>query len=722
MVDVLLIEPPPTNKFGNLRTLGSIGTFKADMAWPPLELMIISGYLKKHGISSDIFDANTTKASFADVKKIIGDKNPSLVVFTTSTPTIYNDLKLASITKSISKEIKTIAIGTHIMALPEETLNLCPDLDIACYSESEQVILDLVKADYKPENILGTHYRNNGQIIKNSPHPICHNLDEFGFPSHDKIPLKMYHDPFMRNRPIAVTFSSRGCINQPPCIMCSACFYGKDRYRSADSLIGEMHWLKDMGVKEMRFPFESGFNNLDTAVELFNRMIKENVKIKFTCNGRADRLPLELLKLMKEAGCTAINIGCESADENVLRQSQKKITIQQVRESVANAQKAGLEVLVYFIFGLPCETKQTMDKTLRFAKSLKVDAVTFGIAIPHPGTEFYRHIKQNNFFLTKDWQQYDPLFPPPYNYPNLSSLEIFSFAKRAYRAYYVRPFYIIKRIFKTDSRQALGNNFRIFLAIVKRYLLGNPHETNSAIDAEDEAYFINADVERFRWLTQNRFMAAKEKGLLEKLKIDGANKILEIGCGEGANIYNLDAKKNFFVGIDLFYKKLEFAKSQIKDAMFVCTDALNLPLCDNYFELVFCKDVLHHVKDKDKMLKEMIRVCKPQGRIALLESNGKNLFWHIFGAIIKAERGLKTNTPDRIKQLLENHKDQFLQVSLNFLYTPMFFRFLTHYKFGIKNLGSRNYFIALAELSTRFFKFVHNKNYWAYMVIEGVKK
>ncbi|MFH0866210.1 MAG: cobalamin-dependent protein, partial [Bacteroidota bacterium] len=119
-MNVLLIEPPPANRFGNLRTLGSIGTLKTDMCWPPLDLMIISGLLKKENIRSKIFDANSMKATWDDVKKIIVDEKPEMVIFTTSTPTLYHDLKTADIAKEVSKNIYTAVTSTHINALPEE--------------------------------------------------------------------------------------------------------------------------------------------------------------------------------------------------------------------------------------------------------------------------------------------------------------------------------------------------------------------------------------------------------------------------------------------------------------------------------------------------------------------------------------------------------------------------------------------------------------------------
>ncbi|MBN2181973.1 MAG: radical SAM protein [Sedimentisphaerales bacterium] len=465
--EVLLIEPPATNSMGNLRTLGSIGTFKAEMAWPPLDLMIISGLLEKHGISSEILDANSLRASAPDVKKMIEQKKPRLVVFTTSTPTFYHDLKIAEITKEVSNDIFTAVTSTHINARPAEALDLCKDVDFAVPNDSESSFLNLIKSDYNPIGISGISYRQDNQITSNPPRNDGENLDELGFPSHDKIPLDVYRDPFLKQRPMTVTLSSRGCVNQPPCIMCSACFYGQPRYRNVDALIEELHWIQSLGIKEIRFPFEAGFNDFETAMKLFNKMIKEGINLKFTCNGRADRLPVELLEVMKEAGCTAINIGCESASPQILEFCNKKVGTDQVREAVENVKKFGMLTLVYFILGLPYEDKQTMLETLEFAKKLKSDFVTFGVAIPHPSTAFFGFLKEKGYLTTENWDEYDPLGPPPYNYPNLSSQEIYSFARKAYRSYYLRPEYMLKKLFNGNLKE----DFRNFLGFCSRYVL-----------------------------------------------------------------------------------------------------------------------------------------------------------------------------------------------------------------------------------------------------------
>ena len=465
-IKIMLIEPPPMSQFGELRTLGSIGSMKADIKWPPLDLMIIAGLLRKHNINSVILDANSLRISFSDVKEIIIEQKPDCVIFTTSTPTFFHDMQLADLVKNVSKKIYTGVTSTHINALPTEPFKISKNIDFAFPHESELSILNLIKTDFCPETVEGIVYKKNNQIIQNGNPPICDNLDEFGIPSHDLVPLKVYKDPFTKERPITATYASRGCINNPPCIMCSACFYNYDRYRSVEILIEEMLFLKDIGVKEIRFPFDSGFNNTEIAMKLFDRMIQEKINLKFTCNARADNLPFDLILKMKEAGCKAICIGCESANPDILKFMRKNESIYQVQETVNNIKKAGIQVLVYFIFGLPLETNKTILETLNFAKKINADLVTFGIAIPHPGTAFYDYLENNKYLLTHDWSKYNPLFPPPYSYPELSSDEIYNAALKAYRSYYFRPIIVINRLIRGNLLQNISN----FIGFLKRYV------------------------------------------------------------------------------------------------------------------------------------------------------------------------------------------------------------------------------------------------------------
>lgn len=468
---ILLIEPPRVSKFGNLRTLGSIGTYKADMAWPPLELMIISGFLEKNGFSSTIIDANAKDIKFDNLRDIIKNQKPRMIVFTTSTPTIYNDLLLAKLAKEISQDILTVAIGTHIMALPEETLREAVYLDVAIYGESELPILEMVRKRFNLSEVLGICYRdpNTGQIKKNPPQAIIEDLDEFGFPSHNKLELNLYRDPLMLRKPLTITYGQRGCINS--CIYCSSPFYTRMRKRSIDSIIQELRWVKDLGIKEVRF-FDCGLtNDLDWAKQLCDKMIVSDIGLSWTCNARVDRLPNNLLAKIKEAGCHTLSIGVESSDQKILEDIGKNITIEMVKKVVLDAKRFGFRIMLYFMFGLPGETPQTIKKTIGFAKSQDVDFVTFGIATPHPKTEFYEYLERNGYLITRDWSKYDPIKEPVYEYPGLPSREIFKASQRAYRKYYLMSHYILRKIFSLHSFGELYNLIRNFFAFLKRYLI-----------------------------------------------------------------------------------------------------------------------------------------------------------------------------------------------------------------------------------------------------------
>lgn len=232
----------------------------------------------------------------------------------------------------------------------------------------------------------------------------------------------------------------------------------------------------------------------------------------------------------------------------------------------------------------------------------------------------------------------------------------------------------------------------------------------------------NADKQRFDWLTSNKYIRGIEKLLLANIEIGNIGSILEVGCGEGANIYNFNRDEERFVGIDIVSEKLNFASQILNKTAFVCADALNIPFKDNSFSLVFCRDVLHHVQNKNKTIEEMIRVCSPKGKIIILEASAHNMFWNIFGTVCAVEKAVKKNTISEFKRLLlDDYAEKFIEITVNTLYTPMLPRLLAHYKFGFKNLGNNKYFLVFLNV-LNYFNFFSMKRYWPYIIASGIKK
>jgi len=467
----LLIEPPAISEFGNQRIMGGFGSNKSDFAWPPLDLMTISGCLNKYGFKTEIEDFNNTRRTFENVRQTIIKKKPKMVVFSTSSTSIYHDLKIADLVKQVSQDILTVAIGVHIMGLKKEILEYNKNLDVAVYSEPEWVVLNLAKNNYQTENVLGLCFRQDNQIKQNEPQPNIENIEDFGLPSHDKIPIQIYHDPITKRKPLALVMAQRGCVGQ--CIFCcQPSFWGKLRQRSIPHVIKELKWIEQLGYKEVFWNDSRLTVDVKWSNQLMDAIIDNKIDLTWSCTDHSTSGIAQdpnLLPKMRKAGCHSIRMGIESANPQILKNIKKGTTPERVRQTTKMIKKAGIDVLLFTIFGLPGETKETIKETIDFAKSLDVDYATFGIAQPYPGTPFYKYLKENNYLKTKDWSKYDPTKAPVYQYPNLSSEEILEAHYKALRSFYLRPSYIIKRILKIRSLYDIKNNFKHFIEFLQRY-------------------------------------------------------------------------------------------------------------------------------------------------------------------------------------------------------------------------------------------------------------
>jgi radical SAM superfamily enzyme YgiQ (UPF0313 family) len=471
---ILIVESPAVSKFGNQRIFGGNGSNKSDFRKPPLDLMMISGYLRKEGFDNSLIDANASRRTIDDVKEIIKNISPDIVFFSTSTCTIYKDLLVAKIVKEINPSAITVAIGTHVMALPEDTFKESQYLDVVIYSsEWEQVSLNIVKNIHNLTDAKGIFLRqHNGEIIKTGQQPAVMNLDDLGFPSHDKLERELYRDPTTKRFPKTMVMGQKACINNCS-FCCQPAFFGAPilRKRSIGHFIEELKWVQNLGFKEVMFNDATLTADMEWALSLFEGMIKNNIDLTWNCSTRAERINSEILNLMKRAGCHTIALGMESVDPAVLKNIRKNITPGQLKEAVSLIRKNGMNTIVFCVVGFPGETKESIEKTISFLKTLDTTFITLGIAVPTPGTDFYRYVENNGYLLTKDWSLYDPMKKPVFSYPSLSSDEIAYYSARGLRQFYLRPKYILSRLKSIKSFSEALIYFHNFLGFVKRYIL-----------------------------------------------------------------------------------------------------------------------------------------------------------------------------------------------------------------------------------------------------------
>jgi radical SAM superfamily enzyme YgiQ (UPF0313 family) len=179
--------------------------------------------------------------------------------------------------------------------------------------------------------------------------------------------------------------------------------------------------------------------------ELCNAIIESGLKIKWVCNSRVDSVDLEILTLIKQAGCWNIAFGIESGNQEILDLINKQTTLEMINNAVALAKEAGLQVTGHVIIGLPTETVETIKTTETFINTLDLDFVQYYCAMPYPGTKFFADALENNWLTTTDWQKWEHN-QSVLDYDHLKAVDVMKIRRKMLQRYYFSPRNIIKTL------------------------------------------------------------------------------------------------------------------------------------------------------------------------------------------------------------------------------------------------------------------------------------
>jgi radical SAM superfamily enzyme YgiQ (UPF0313 family) len=174
---------------------------------------------------------------------------------------------------------------------------------------------------------------------------------------------------------------------------------------------------------------------------------------------------------MKEAGCRLLIVGYESGDQQILKNIKKGATVERARQFTKDCKKLGLLVHGDFILGLPGETKETIRRTIDFAKEIDVETIQVSLAHAYPGTELYDYAKANGFILNEGSKMVDEGGHQlaMIEYPGISRDYIMEMVHRFYDEYYFRPkaiFRIVRRAaFNSTDRKRLYKEAKAFLTL-----------------------------------------------------------------------------------------------------------------------------------------------------------------------------------------------------------------------------------------------------------------
>ena len=453
-------------RYGKFKDVGSF--------LPPLGICYLGAVLENQGHAVRIIDGQLSENTDDLILGEIGNFTPDLIGISSVLLSQRQSFELAGKIKSRFPGILLVIGGPHVTTIMQEVM-INPAIDLAVYGEGERTIADLV--DYATnqkelKDILGIIWRNNGEVVVNPPQPFIENLDEVPFPARHLLPdLKRYCNHLLAHRrePMTSIITSRGCSGR--CVFCNRIFGNRYRFFSADYVLREIDELMNFTGRQLReIEIEDDTFTVDRerVVKICQGLIERKYGLIWSCASRVTTLDLELLKLMKKAGCWMIQIGIETGDEKVMKAIKKGISLERVKKVVRWANEAGVEVKGFFMLGLHTDTAESIERTIKFARSLKIHTANFAIANPYPGTEFFKLASDYGTF------NYDPdCFSAHHDKPlfiphGMTAQQLVDFKKKAYKSFYSHPYRIYKLLCEIrgwSDIKRFYKGFRVFRSL-----------------------------------------------------------------------------------------------------------------------------------------------------------------------------------------------------------------------------------------------------------------
>lgn len=434
--DIVLIHPPRESSVWEKR-LGS--------KLPPIGLASLAGYLRAKNIRVTILDALNLEMTPAQVLEYLSEHAPAFAGLTATTNMIADAADLAGRIKAAFPEMTTIIGGTHVSAMPKETMETFEAFDLGVFGEGELTLHEVVTAQSPSEKIKGILFRGPDGIVQTEPREFIQDLDTLPYPAYDLLPgFPDLYRPTPNNYsklPVAPLISSRGCPYS--CTFCDRAVFGqKWRSNSIDYTLGLIEHLQSQyHIKEICFYDDIFLIQKKKLYEFIEKKEARNVNIAWSCEGRIDQMDEQMLRDIRNAGCWQINYGIESGSQTILDTFNKKITVAQIRSTLAATRRAGLHSRAYLIIGAPTETPETLKETRQVIRSVPLSDIHISFFTPLPGAELYSQIiGDTDFENYNEFNQY----LVSYVAPGVSEKVLTEFMERLYREFYWHP----RRLFR----------------------------------------------------------------------------------------------------------------------------------------------------------------------------------------------------------------------------------------------------------------------------------
>ena len=366
-----------------------------------------------------------------------------LAVLHTSSPTFAGDAKVAEAFKAENPEATVGLVGPKVAVQPDRSLRASPAIDFVAREEFDFTIAEVAQG--RPlASVAGLSYKaRNGQVVHNPDRDILTDMDRLPFVTpvykRDLRPEDYYIGYLLH--PYVSLYTGRGCRSR-----CTFCLWpqtvGGHRYRtrSVGNVLAEAALARRLfpQMKELFFDDDTFTDDRRRAEAIARGLGK--LGITWSCNAKAN-VPRDTLKVLKDNGLRLLLVGYESGNQQILINIKKGLRVERARQFAADCRELGITVHGTFILGLPGETRETIQETIRFAREVNPHTIQVSIAAPYPGTELYRQATEAGWLpdsdgttlVSENGTQLAAL-----SYPQLGHAEILDSVDAFYRRFYFR--------------------------------------------------------------------------------------------------------------------------------------------------------------------------------------------------------------------------------------------------------------------------------------------
>ena len=389
---------------------------------------------------SKLMDAPPHRQSLADVTAVAKDFD--MVVVHTSTPSFKSDVAVIDAMKAVNSSLKFGLIGAKVAVQPDRSMIEAPNVDWVARNEFDFTVKEV--AEEQPwSKIQGLSWRNaRGQITHNDDRPMLESMDDLPFvtPIYKRdLKIENYFIGYLRH-PYISMYTGRGCKSR-----CTFCLWpqtvGGHRYRtrSVGHVIEEIAWAQKAfpQVKEFFFDDDTFTDDLPRAEAIARELGK--LGVVWSCNAKAN-VPRETLKILKDGGLRLLLVGYESGNQQILHNIKKGMRIEVAEKFTKDCHDLGIAIHGTFILGLPGETRETIEQTVKWAAKINPHTIQVSLAAPYPGTFLYNQAVQEGWLDADHAELVDEhgIQIAPLHYPHLSHQEIFDSVETFYKKFYFR--------------------------------------------------------------------------------------------------------------------------------------------------------------------------------------------------------------------------------------------------------------------------------------------